>query len=142
MRDHRRRYGRNGEWVRERYRLRNLIQDGKRKCWEDFCTQLGEKSPWELVRWAMDPWRLEQRMGRLRGGDGKWLESERDKVDGLVTDLFGKEAVQAFVVVGEGEECPYSEDKVMEWVHSALSGTKNNSAAGSDGVRYRLIEAV
>ena len=63
-------------------------------------------------------------------------------MDGLVTDLFGKEAVQVSVVVGEGEECPYSEDKVMEWVHSALSGTKNNSAAGSDGVRYWLIEVV
>ena len=48
--DHRRRYGRNGQWVRERYRLRNLIQDGKRKCWEDFCTESGEKSPWEVVR--------------------------------------------------------------------------------------------
>ena len=32
VRDHRRRYGRNGEWVKERYRLRNLIRDGKRKC--------------------------------------------------------------------------------------------------------------
>ena len=55
VRDHRRRYGRNGEWVRERYRLRNLIQDGKRKCWEDFCTESGEKSPWQVVRWAKDP---------------------------------------------------------------------------------------
>ena len=32
VRNHRRRYGRNGEWVKERYRLRNLIRDGKRKC--------------------------------------------------------------------------------------------------------------
>ena len=55
VRDHRRRYGRNGEWVRERYRLRNLIQDGKRKCWEDFCTESGEKSPSQVVRWAKDP---------------------------------------------------------------------------------------
>ena len=36
VRDHRRRYGRNGEWVKERYSLRNLVQDGKRKCGEDF----------------------------------------------------------------------------------------------------------
>ena len=49
LRDHRRRYGRNGQWVKERYRLRNLIQDGKRKCWEDFCTESGEKSLWEVV---------------------------------------------------------------------------------------------
>ena len=81
-------------------------------------------------------------MGQLRGVDGKWFEYERDKVDGLVRDLFGEEAAQASVVVGEGEECPYSEDRVMEWVPSALSGTENNSAAGPDGVGYRLIKGV
>ena len=57
VRDHRRRHGRNGEWVREQYRFCNLIRDGKRKCWEDFCTESGEQSPWEVVRWAKDPWR-------------------------------------------------------------------------------------
>ena len=62
-------------------------------------------------------------MGRLRRADGEWLESERDKVDGLVRDLFGEEAAQLAAVVGEGEQYPYSEDKVMEWVRSALSGT-------------------
>ena len=39
-------------------------------------------------------------------------------------------------------DCPYSTDEVMEWVRGALSGTKNNSAAGPDGVGYRLIKAV
>ena len=142
VRDHRRRYGRNGVWVRERYRLRNLIRDGKRKCWEDFCTESGEKSPWEVVRWARDPWRLKERMGRLRGADGNWLESEKDKVDGLVRDLFGEEAAQDTFGMGECGECPYSIDEVMEWVRDALSGTKNNSAAGPDGVGYRLIKAI
>ena len=142
VRDHRRRYGRNGQWVKERYRLRNLIQDGKRRCWKDLCTESGEKSPWEVVRWAKDPWRLKERMGRLRGADGKWLESERDKVDRLVRDLFGEEAAQVSVVVRRDKECLYSEDKVMEWVRSVLSGMKNNSAAGPDGVGYRMIKAV
>ena len=31
-------------------------------------------------------------MGRLRGANGTWLESERDKVDRLVRDSFGEEA--------------------------------------------------
>ena len=30
----------------------------------------------------------------------------------------------------------------MEWVRNALSGIKNNSAAGPDGVGYRLIKAI
>ena len=42
----------------------------------------------------------------------------------------------------ERVDCPYSTDEVMEWVRGALSGTKNNSAAGPDGVGYRLIKAV
>ena len=81
-------------------------------------------------------------MGRLRGANGAWLESEVIKVDGLVRDLFGKEAAPATVVVGGGGECPYCEDEVMEWVRGALSGTKNNSAASPDGMGYRLIKAV
>ena len=142
VRDHRRRYGRNGEWVKEKYRLRNLIQDGKRKCWEDFCTESGERSLWEVVRWAKDPWRLKEWMGRLRGTDGEWLESEEDKVDGLVRDLCGEEAAQDAMGMREHEDCPYVADEVMEWVCDALSGTKNNSAASPDGVGYRLIKAV
>ena len=64
-RDHRRRNGRNGDWFREQYRVQNMIRDGKRKCWEDFCTEAGEKSPQELVRWAKELWRLKERMGEL-----------------------------------------------------------------------------
>ena len=142
VRDHRRRYGRNGMWVKERYKLRNLIRDGKRKCWEDFCTESEAKSPWEVVRWAKDPWRLKERMGRLRGADRAWLESEGEKVDGLVRDLFGEEAAQDAMDMGDGGECPYGTDEVMEWVCDALSGTKDNSAAGPDSVGYRLIKAI
>ena len=91
-----------------------MIQDGKRKCREDFCTESGEKSPWEVVRWAKDPWRLRERIGRLRGVDGAWLQSEGDKVDGLVRDLFGKEAARDTVIMEGGGECPCSEDAVME----------------------------
>ena len=32
VRDYRRRYGRNGEWVKEWYKLCSLVRDGKRKC--------------------------------------------------------------------------------------------------------------
>ena len=81
-------------------------------------------------------------MGRLRGADGALLESEEDKVGGLVRDLFGEETAQAAEVEVKGGECPYSEDVVMEWVCSTLSGTKNQSAAGPDGVEYRLIKTV
>ena len=126
----------------ERYRLRNLIRDGKRKCWEDFCTESGEKLPWEVVRWAKDPWRLKERMGRLRGADGAYLASEGEKVYGVVRVLFGKETAQDAMDMGDGRECPYGIEEVMEWVRDALSGTKNNSAGGPGDVGYKLIKAI
>ena len=85
---------------------------------------------------------MKERLGQLRGADGAWLESEGDKVDGLVRDLFGEEAAQVTIGVSGDGECPYSENEVMGWVCGTLSGTKNNSAAGSDEVGYRLIKAV
>ena len=63
-------------------------------------------------------------------------------MDGLVRDLFGEEAAQNAIGMGEYVECPYGTDEVMEWVRSALSGTKNYSGAGPDGVGYRLIKAI
>ena len=81
-------------------------------------------------------------MGWLRGPDGVWLESARQKVGGLVKNLFGEESAQATFIVEGGGECPYSEEEVMGWVRAALSGMKNNSAAGPDGVGYRLIKLV
>ena len=81
-------------------------------------------------------------MGRLWGADGAWLESEGEQVDGLVRDLFGEETAQDAMDMGDGGECPYGTDEVMEWVCDALSGTKNNSAAGPDSVGYRLIKAI
>lgn len=51
----RRRYGRTGECMRERYSLCSMIQEGKREYWEAFRTASGEKSPLGLVRWVKDP---------------------------------------------------------------------------------------
>ena len=142
VRGYRRGHGWDGDWIRERHKLRNIIQEGKRKYWEDLCTESGEKCLSEVVQWAKDPWRLKEMMGRLRGVDRRWLDSEREKVDGLVSHLFGGDTSEAAGNAGERVECPYNEDAVMRWVKDALSRTKHNSAAGSDGVGYKLIKMI
>lgn len=71
-----------------------------------------------------------------------WLESDEDKVGRLVKHLFGEETARAALRAGGGVECPYGEEVVMGWVRDALAGTKNNSAAGPDGVGTRLIKVV
>ena len=95
------------------------------------------------MRWAKDLWRHKQRKGRLKVTDRRWLESEGDKVGGLVWDLFGGGMRD---MADRGTEVhvvsPYGEEIVMEWVHQALAGTKNNSVVIPDGVGYGLIGAV
>lgn len=81
-------------------------------------------------------------MGRLRNAAGRWLETESDKVGGLVSDLFGRDAGLDTGRTSELVECSFEEEVGMGWVWDALSGTKNNSAADTDGVGYRLLEAV
>ena len=61
---------------------------------------------------------------------------------GVVRVLFGEETAQDAMDMGDGGEYPYGIKEVMEWVRDALSGTNNNSAAGPDGVGYKLIKAI
>ena len=75
-----------------------------------------EQSLWEVVRWAKDPWRLKERIGRLRGAGRRWLETAIDKVDGLVSYLFGRDAAGDTGHVSEGVECPFDEEVVLGWV--------------------------
>lgn len=82
-------------------------------------------------------------MGPLPGADNRWLESEGDKVVGLIWELFGAEVREGAVGrAGESVAFLYSEETVMEWVHYALAGTLNNSTAGPNGAGYELIRAV
>ena len=51
-------------------KMERLVKDKKDRCWRAFCEESGLQSPWEVVRWARDPWRVSDRMGRLRGRIG------------------------------------------------------------------------
>ena len=102
------------------------------------------QSPWEVVRWARDPWRVSDRMGRLRGSNGEWLVDDEARVVGLVRDVFGVPGADPAPWLGEGlkVDFPYDHGEVRGWVLSALGRTKNGSAPGPDGISYRLIKAV
>ena len=76
-------------WRAASLKLENMIGEKKQKCWQKFCEEHGHRDPWEIVRWAKDPWRLRTKMKRLRTKEGKELISEQEKVQGLVEDLFG-----------------------------------------------------
>ena len=125
-------------------RMKRLVREKKDQCWRAFCEESGLQSPWEMVRWARDPWRVSDRMRRLRGSNGVWLDGDGEKVGGLVRDVFGLPAVDPAPWIGEGlgVDFPYSRVDVRRWVLAALGRTKNGSAPRPDGISYRLIKAV
>ena len=63
-------------------------------------------------------------------------------MDGLISDVFSWDAGEASGNAGGWVECPYDDEVVIEWVWDTLTGTKNNSATGPDGVAYKLIKAI
>ena len=97
------------------------------------------------MRWAKDPSHLKTRMWNLKDREGKLLGSEKEKVEGLVRDLFSWR--EGMIDLEETEtatrEWRVEEVKKMKaLVKKVFMGTKNSSALGPDGVSYRLIKSV
>ena len=70
----------------------------------------------EVVRWARDPWRTSERMGRLRGANGELLVWNEAMVDGLVGDVFGQRAgvPEPWVRGGLRVGFPYAREEVRQ----------------------------
>ena len=77
-------------WKMEATKMKALIRRKREACWRKFCEESGDKNPWEVVRWARDPFRLWERMGVLRDAEGTHLASNQQKVDRFIRDIFGK----------------------------------------------------
>ena len=73
------------------------------------------------------------------------MSSEKEKVEGLVRDLFrwGEGLIDLKGIETDQREWGVEEvEKMKALVEKALMGAKNSSAPGPDGVSYRLIKAV
>ena len=79
------------EWKVEVAKMKGLIRKKKEACWQRFREESGDRNPWEVVRWAKDPFRLGERMRVLRDAEGTQLDSSQEKVDGFVRDVFREE---------------------------------------------------
>ena len=125
--------------------MKRMVKEKKDRCWRAFCEDSGLQSPWEVVRWAMDPWRERERMGRLKDARGRWLDADVEKVRCPVSEVFGgSEEGGGSDHVGEADYVGslLSRDEIESAVRQALGKTKNGSAPGPDGIGYRLIKAV
>ena len=43
------------KWKREKVKLKWMIREKKRNCWQKFLKEHGTKDPWEVVRLAKNP---------------------------------------------------------------------------------------
>ena len=68
--------------------MKHMVREKKHNCWRAFSEDSGEQSPLVVVRWARDPWQVNERMGRLNGQNVLWLDGEEDRVRYLVSEVF------------------------------------------------------
>ena len=57
-------------------KMKSMVREKKDRCWRAFCEDFGLQLPYEVVRWARDPWSEKRRMGRLKESNRLWLESD------------------------------------------------------------------
>ena len=130
-------------WRKVAEKMKKLVEEKREKCWRTFCEEHGQRDPWEIVRWAKEPWRLKTRMRNLRDVEGRTLETDEDKSEGLVRDLFRwNDEMVAERTLDSTEYGRVEIDDMEGRVREAPMGTRNSSAPRPDGISYRLIKAV
>ena len=130
-------------WKTEAAKIKAMIRGKKKACWRKFCEETGDKNPWEVVRWARDPFRLGERMGILKDAKGTLLGSNQEKVVGFVRAIIGEDEEGGSPGWERAyHEWPLKDGTLKEMVLKAIRGTSNKSAAGPDGIGYRLIKMV
>ena len=66
-------------WKAEKEKMRAMVREEKKKCWKRFCKENGEKDPWNMVKWAKDPWRIREVMKSLRDINDNLLNMDGKK---------------------------------------------------------------
>ena len=122
-------------------KLKWMIREKKRNCWQKFLKEHRKKDPWEVVGQAKNPWESKSRMKTLKDLDGKVIEQE-DRAEALEKAHFVWQDREA-----EKEEEDRREDapelgreELKDKVLDALSRTSDTSAPGPDGISYKMIK--
>ena len=70
------------KWKGEKAKLKWMIREKKRNCWQKLLKEHGTKDPWEVVRLAKNPWGSTSRLKTLKDLDWKVIEEE-DRAEAL-----------------------------------------------------------
>ena len=91
-------------------KMKRIVKQKKDKFWRAFCEYSGLQSLWEVVRWARNPWRERERIGRLRGANGMWVDRDEEKVGCLVSEVFGVPSERVLSEARVWGRCPMSRE--------------------------------
>ena len=62
--------GRVQTWKTEKARLKRVVQEKKKECWQRYAEEQSWDDVWELVKFAKDPWRTKETMKDLKDDNG------------------------------------------------------------------------
>ena len=111
-------------WKTEKARLKRVIQEKKRECWQKYAEEQLWDDVWKLVKFAKDPWQTKETMKDLKDDDGAQCESDNDKLKALVSRNFFTKEQEPLKMGMEGEleeeACGYSVEELEGKVREAL----------------------
>ena len=127
------------KWKQEKSKMKRMIREKKRACWQRFLKEHGSKDPWEVVRMAKNPWERKERKKVLKTLEGEEIpESQQGAAMEKAHSLWDKtKLTKEWEPQGPGIE----RQELLTKVYTALSGTSNTSAPGPDGISYKTLKA-
>ena len=77
------------QWKAARKRFRRLLQQKRRRHWEEYLEEHGAEDPWQVVKVARDPFKLKASMPQeLSGGDGAIFRTNAEKCEAIIRHNF------------------------------------------------------
>jgi len=89
-------------WKTEKYKIRTIVREKKKECCQTFCKENGEKDPWEIVKWAKDPWPLKAIMHYQR-------------TFGALTPCYGAQAPGLCTIASSGSGASWASKWAAIW---------------------------
>lgn len=129
------------EMQRSKERTHDEIRKAKREMWVQWVEE--GKSVWDIARVARNPFNLKTRCTKVEDEEGRVHSEDKD----IGAAFIKHNIMEAREDEGEEEEIAQAprrtpREAAMRRVRRALSKTKNKSAAGPDGISWRLLKMI
>lgn len=122
-----------------RQTLRREIRKAKREMWNDWVSK--GKEVWDIVRVCKNPFGMRERCGSVKDKAGVIYETKEEKKMAFTKHNLITEEAEERPSTGRQERRKPEAETMMK-IHRALKKTRNDSAAGPDGISWKLLKAL